>query len=176
MIGDKWIYEPVVTQIRFKAVFSFSGVIGFCTNMKMRQLTSTDRKLLLILKRDARASVTTLASQLGVSRSTVQMSLERLVSSKTIQRFTVDVDSAAGIELIRAVMTVEVQGNLTSSVVKSLKDLPEIVSLYSTNGAWDLVAQIETTSLSDFDGLLRRTREIRGILNTETSILLKTVK
>lgn len=142
----------------------------------MRQLTSTDRKLLLILKRDARASVTTLASQLGVSRSTVQMSLERLVSSKTIQRFTVDVDSAAGIELIRAVMTVEVQGNLTSSVVKSLKDIPEIVSLYSTNGAWDLVAQIETTSLSDFDGLLRRTREIRGILNTETSILLKTVK
>lgn len=142
----------------------------------MRQLTSTDRKLLLILKRDARASITTLAGQLGVSRSTVQMSLERLVSSKTIQRFTVDVDSAAGIELIRAVMTVEVQGNLTSSVVKSLKDIPEIVSLYSTNGAWDLVAQIETTSLSDFDGLLRRTREIRGILNTETSILLKTVK
>lgn len=144
--------------------------------MKMRQLTSTDRKLLLILKRDARASITTLAGQLGVSRSTVQMSLERLVSSNTIQRFTVDVDSAAGIELIRAVMTVEVQGNLTSSVVKSLKDIPEIVSLYSTNGAWDLVAQIETTSLSDFDGLLRRTREIRGILNTETSILLKTVK
>lgn len=142
----------------------------------MRQLTSTDRKLLLILKRDARASITTLAGQLGVSRSTAQMSLERLVSSKTIQRFTVDVDSAAGIELIRAVMTVEVQGNLTSSVVKSLKDIPEIVSLYSTNGAWDLVAQIETTSLSDFDGLLRRTREIRGILNTETSILLKTVK
>lgn len=142
----------------------------------MRQLTSTDRKLLLILKRDARASITTLAGQLGVSRSTVQMSLERLVSSNTIQRFTVDVDSAAGIELIRAVMTVEVQGNLTSSVVKSLKDIPEIVSLYSTNGAWDLVAQIETTSLSDFDGLLRRTREIRGILNTETSILLKTVK
>lgn len=142
----------------------------------MRQLTSTDKKLLLILKRDARASITTLAGQLGVSRSTVQMSLERLVSSKTIQRFTVDVDSAAGIELIRAVMTVEVQGNLTSSVVKSLKDIPEIVSLYSTNGAWDLVAQIETTSLSDFDGLLRRTREIRGILNTETSILLKTVK
>ncbi len=142
----------------------------------MRQLTSTDRKLLLILQRDARASITTLAGQLGVSRSTVQMSLERLVSSNTIQRFTVDVDSAAGIELIRAVMTVEVQGNLTSSVVKSLKDIPEIVSLYSTNGAWDLVAQIETTSLSDFDGLLRRTREIRGILNTETSILLKTVK
>lgn len=142
----------------------------------MTHLTLTDRKLLLILKRDARASVTTLARLLGVSRSTVQMSLERLVSSNTIQRFTVDVDSSAGVELIRAVMTIEVQGNLTSSIVKSLKDMPEIVSLYSTNGAWDLVAQIESSSLSDFDGLLRRTREIRGVLNSETSILLKTVK
>jgi len=139
-------------------------------------MTPTDRKLLAILKRDARASVTTLAGQLGVSRSTVQTSIARLVNSQTIQRFTVDVDSSAGLELIRAVMTIEVQGHLTSVIVKSLKKMPEIVSLHSTNGAWDLVAQIETSSLSEFDGLLRQTREIQGILNSETNILLNTVK
>ncbi len=142
----------------------------------MPELTSTDRNLLAALKRDARASVTTLAEQLGVSRATVQTSMERLVKSKTIQRFTIDVDSSTGIELIRAIMTIEVQGNLTSSIVQSLKKMPEIVSLHSTNGAWDLVAQIETSSLAEFDGLLRRTREIPGILNSETSILLNTAK
>ncbi len=73
-------------------------------------------------------------------------------------------------------MTIEVQGNLTSSIVKTLKKMPEIVSLHSTNGAWDLVAQIETSNLPEFDGLLRRTREIAGILNSETSILLNTAK
>ncbi len=142
----------------------------------MPELTSTDRNLLAALKRDARASVTTLAEQLGVSRATVQTSMERLVKSNTIQRFTIDVDSSTGVELIRAVMTIEVQGNLTSSIVQSLKKMPEIVSLHSTNGAWDLVAQIETSSLVEFDGLLRRTREISGILNSETSILLNTAK
>ena len=142
----------------------------------MIDLSPTDRKLLAALTRDARASVTTLASQIGVSRATVQTSMDRLMTSNTIQRFTIDVDPGAGGELVRAVMTIEVQGNLTSAVVRALNKMPEVVSLHSTNGAWDLVAQIETTSLADFDGLLRRTREIPGILNSETSLLLTTAK
>ncbi len=138
----------------------------------MSELTSNDRKLLAALKRNGRASVTTLAHQIGVSRATVQTSMERLTNSGTIQRFTVDVDASNSGELVRAVMTIEVQGNLTSSIVKTLKSMPQIISLHSTNGAWDLVAQIETSSLPEFDALLRRTREIPGILNSETSILL----
>ena len=142
----------------------------------MAGLTATDKKLLGILKRDARASVTTLAEQLGVSRATVQTSMDRLIESNTIQRFTVDIDNSAGGEIIRAVMTIEVQGHMTSSIVKSLRKMPEIVSLHTTNGAWDLVAQIETISLLEFDELLRRAREISGILNSETSILLNSAK
>lgn len=142
----------------------------------MANLTPTDRKLLAALKRDARASVTTLAHQLKVSRATIQTSMERLVRSRTIRRFTIDVDSGADGDLIRAVMSIEVQGNMTSTVVRALRLMPEIVSLHSTNGAWDLVAQIETSSLPEFDVLLRRTREIPGILNSETSLLLNTAK
>lgn len=142
----------------------------------MSELTVTDRKLLAFLKRDARASITTLAQHLGVSRATVQTSMERLVNSNTIERFTIDVNSSAGGELIRAIMSIEVQGNLTSAIVKSLKKMPEIISLHTTNGTWDLVAHIETSTLIEFDGLLRRTREIVGILNSETSILLNTAK
>lgn len=142
----------------------------------MNDLTTTDRKLLVLLKQDARASITTMAQQLGVSRATVQTSLERLQRSNVIRKFTIDVDVRAGLDLIRAVMTIEVQGNLTSSIIKTLKKMPEIVGLHSTNGSWDLVAQIETSSLQEFDGLLRRTREISGILNSETSILLNTAK
>lgn len=142
----------------------------------MAGLTATDSKLLAILKRDARASITTLAEQLGVSRATVQTSMDRLTETNVIQRFTIDIDSSAGREVICAVMTIEVQGHLTSSIVKSLKRMPEIVSLHTTNGSWDLVAYIETISLLEFDKLLRRAREISGILNSETSILLNSAK
>ena len=139
-------------------------------------LTNTDRKLLLALKQDARASVTALAGQIGVARATVQASIKRLVDSGIIQRFTIDIDSGAERELVQAIMTIEVQGILTSKVISSLRRMPEIISLHSTNGSWDLVAQIETPNLVAFDMLLRRTREIEGILNTKTSILLNIAK
>lgn len=138
----------------------------------MTDLTPSDRKVLAALIRDARAPVTKLAQELGLSRATVQASIDRLVKEQVIQRFTVEIDPSAGAEAIRAVTTIKVEGNLTSAVVRTLNRTPEVVLLHSTNGAWDLVAQIEATSLADFDRVLRICREIPGILSSETSILL----
>ena len=139
------------------------------------ELTHTDRKLLLALKKDSRASVTTLSGEIGVARATIQASIKRLVEAGVIQRFTIDIDPLTERDLVRAVMSIEVQGVMTSTVIRALKRMPEIISLHSTNGIWDLVAQIETPDLMSFDLLLRRTREIEGILNTQTSILLNAV-
>ncbi|MEM6409377.1 MAG: Lrp/AsnC family transcriptional regulator [Pseudomonadota bacterium] len=138
----------------------------------MIDLTPSDRKVLAALTRDARAPVTKLAQELGLSRATIQASIDRLVTERVIQRFTVEIDPSAGAEAIRAVTTIKVEGNLTSAVVRTLNRMPEVVLLHSTNGAWDLVAQIEATSLADFDRVLRICREIPGILSSETSILL----
>lgn len=139
------------------------------------ELTHTDRKLLLALKKDSRASVTTLSGEIGVARATIQASIKRLVETGVIQRFTIDIDPLTERDLVRAVMSIEVQGVMTSTVIRALKRMPEIISLHSTNGIWDLVAQIETPDLMSFDLLSRRTREIEGILNTQTSILLNAV-
>jgi DNA-binding Lrp family transcriptional regulator len=89
-----------------------------------------------------------------------------------IQRFTIDVDAAAELEVIRAVMMIELEGGLAKTVIRTLQRQAEIVSLYTTNGTWDLVANIETHSLQQFDQVLREVREIKGVLNSETSILL----
>ena len=138
-------------------------------------LTLQDRKLLAALKQDSRASITSLAQALGQSRATVQARLDRLIHSGVIQRFTIDVDAAADADMIRAVMMIELEGVLTRSVIRTLKSMPAIVSLHSTNGTWDLVAQIETVNLPEFDRVLREIREIKGVLNSETSLLLNAV-
>ncbi len=136
------------------------------------ELSQVDRQLLSVLKNDSRASVTTLASTLGVSRNTVQTRLERLVAGSIIRRFTIEVDSSVEENLVRAVMMVEIEGARARSVTAALKRIPEVASLHTTNGSWDLVAQIEAGSLADFDRILREVREIRGVLNSETSLLL----
>ncbi len=140
----------------------------------MTELNATDRRILSALKKDSRASVTTLAGQLSVSRATIQTRMERLVATGTIRRFTIDVDAHGEADVVNAVMLIELQGNLARSVVSVLRRMPEIVSLHTTNGTWDLVAQIETADLAGFDRVLREVREVSGVLNSETCILLNT--
>lgn len=72
-------------------------------------------------------------------------------------------------------MMIEVMGRSTTAVIRPPRGLPELHSLHTTNGAWDLIAEIRASSLSDFDRALREVRTIDGVLNSETSILLSSV-
>ena len=135
-------------------------------------LDDLDRRLITHLKNDGRASITTLAGLLKASRATGKARISRLMRSGTIRRFTIELDGKGAGDLIHAVMMIELQGNLARQVVANLRKMPQIVSLHSTNGAWDLVARVETLSLADFDGVLREVREIKGVLNSETCLLL----
>lgn len=142
----------------------------------MTDLTATDRLLITALKQNARASVTTLAALLGVSRATAQTRLDRLVASGVIRRFTIELDAIGVADVVRAVMLIEVQGPRARAVTRVLRAIPEIVSLHTTNGAWDLVAHVETGNLPEFDRILRVVREITGVLNSETCLLLDSAK
>lgn len=78
-------------------------------------------------------------------------------------------------ETVKAMMMIEVTGKSTSQVIRKLRGIPQLIKLHTTNGAWDLVAEIHTTSLREFDEVLRQVREIDGILNSETSVLLSSL-
>lgn len=135
-------------------------------------LDTTDRALLSALRADGRASTTALAAGLGVSRATVQARLQRLRDSGVIKRFTVEIALSTGDDPVAAVMLIALKGAMSRAVIRQLRKMPEIVSLHSTNGGWDLVARIETADLMRFDGVLREVREIPGVVNSETCLLL----
>jgi len=77
---------------------------------------------------------------------------------------------------IGALMSIAVQGNRGAEVVKVLRGHPNVASIHSTNGRWDLVAELHADSLEHFDRVLGAIRLIDGIASTETSILLSTHK
>jgi DNA-binding Lrp family transcriptional regulator len=142
---------------------------------KMFNIDETDRKILNHLKVDGRASITTLAGELGLARGTVQSHLTQLIENRAIKRFTIELNSIETDELVRAVMMIEVRGNTANSVQKALQRMPEINSLHRTCGVWDIVIQLETTSLYNFDGVLARIRELPGVANSETCPLLRRI-
>lgn len=135
-------------------------------------MDETDRRLLALLKRDGRASISDLSRTLGVSRGTVQNRIDRLVRDGIIAGFTVKVTGAQDMHMVRAMMLVEITGQKTQAVIKALRDVPEIRALYSTHGSWDLVAEIEAANLAEFDVMLRHVRAMDGVSKTETSLLM----
>jgi DNA-binding Lrp family transcriptional regulator len=144
-------------------------------NRKPYLLDAIDKELVAILKSDARAPVAKLAKILGVSRGTVQNRLDRLISSGAILGFTIRAHEQIETDAIKAVMMIEVVGKSTTQVIQKLRGIPQLLKMHTTNGAWDLVAEIQTSNLQEFDLVLREVRAIDGVLNSETSILLSSV-
>ncbi|WP_282026930.1 Lrp/AsnC family transcriptional regulator [Limimaricola cinnabarinus] len=138
----------------------------------MTQLDPTDRRLLAALQQDARMPVVALAAELGLSRATVSARIERLRASGAIRRFTIELGAPDADDMVRAVMLIELQGPQARGVAARLRRMRQVSELHSTNGAWDLVARIEAASLSEFDRVLGDIREIPGVLNSETCLLL----
>jgi DNA-binding Lrp family transcriptional regulator len=132
-----------------------------------------DRRLIACLRDDARAPTTALAKALGVSRATVQSRIDRLRSSGILLGFTVRLQPEAFADRIRALTSIEVEGPRSEAVLKGLRAIPAVTAVHTTNGRWDLVAELETVTLEEFSHALDAIRAIPGIATTETSLLLK---
>jgi DNA-binding Lrp family transcriptional regulator len=139
-----------------------------------QQLDKIDQQLIGLLRQNARAPVAFLSKKLGVSRATVQNRMARLEKSKTITGYSIIVNSSTNDSLsaVRAMMSIELEGNVFQSVSRRIKQEPAIIAIHSTNGRWDMVIEIKAGSLSDFDAVLKRVRSIDGIANSETNIFL----
>ncbi len=139
-------------------------------------MDATDQQLLSLLRKDARASIATLAQKLGVSRGTVTNRITRLEDAGIIVGYTVRLRPDAEPNEIRAWMSIAVEGNETRAVIASLLGEPGVASLHDTNGRWDLLAELRAANLSELSQVLERIRLVRGISSTETSIHLQTYR
>lgn len=139
-------------------------------------MDDTDRKLIALLRENARTPVATLARKLNVARGTVQNRLSRLEDDGTIVGYTVRLRPHVEEQRIRALMTVVVEGNRTEAVIRALRGEPAVSALHTTNGRWDIVAELRADSLEEFDRVLARIRLLQGVSSTETSLLLSAHK
>jgi len=147
----------------------------YSADRKPYLIDALDSELIALLREDARLSVSALSKALKVSRGTVQARLDRLLETGAILGFTIRAHEKLEQDVVKAVMLIEVVGKSTSQVIQRLRGIPELVKLHTTNGNWDLMAEIEASNLAEFDRVLGTVRMIDGVLNSETSILLTSV-
>ena len=137
-------------------------------------LDDLDRRLLALLRDNARLPVASLAGILGVSRGTVQNRLDRLQTDGEILGFTVRTRSeiTGPTEGVRAITLIHEQARTSENTLRALREIPEAKTIYTSNGRWDIVMEMQAQSLSELDNALSYIRKLKGVEITETIILL----
>ena len=135
-------------------------------------MNDLDASIIALLKRNARMSVTQMSHELGASRVTIDAHIKKMEQSGVITGYTVTLGAEEFRHNVSGWVMINVDANKEEAAIKKLIAMPEISRLFTTNGRWDLAAEIQTQTLETFDTAISRLRQIPGIKETDTSLLL----
>jgi DNA-binding Lrp family transcriptional regulator len=137
-------------------------------------LSKEDEKLLALLQRDARASISDLARALDLSRTTVQNRLQKLHDNGVIKGFTVELGEHYLSNLVSAHVSIKVRQKLTARTNVELRQMPQIAALYAISGEYDLIAVVQAQTTEQLSHLLDDIGNLEGVERTTSSVILET--
>ena len=137
---------------------------------------ATDRRILLALDADPRATVAQLAQELGLARGTVHARLERLSRPGVLRAASTRVPAERVGLPMRALVTAEVDQGEFTGMVEDLARIPEVVECLGISGENDLLIQVAARDADHVYDITRRIMRCRGIRRTATSIVLRELR
>ncbi|NVK42824.1 MAG: Lrp/AsnC family transcriptional regulator [Oceanospirillaceae bacterium] len=137
-------------------------------------ISKQDYRLIDLLRRNARASVTDLARALDLSRSTVQNRINRLEATGVIRGYSVDLGGEYSRSLVEAHVSIKVHQKLTAKTNSELEQISQVAQLYSVSGEYDLIAIVQAPSLEELSAVLDEIGNLEGVERTNSSVVLET--
>ena len=145
-----------------------------CSRWRRSLLDKKDELIVAVLREDARVSFVDIAKKVKLSEAAVRRRVANLVSSGAIRRFTVELDEP---ELTGAITYVSVSpSHPTSEVSKKIRGVTGVETIYETTGAFDIAAIIKGPSIAEVNKSVEEIRRLGGVLNTNTTIILRTIR
>lgn len=140
----------------------------------VKDINSTDRRLLALLQMNARESVAALARKLGVARTTVQERITRLERSGTIVGYAVLMRRDPFEQYVEALVLLSIASRKTKQVIEQLRQYPEIVLCQVASGEYELVCRIRVPHLEDIHPVLEEIEEVPGVERVRSIMMLST--
>ncbi|MCI0562447.1 MAG: Lrp/AsnC family transcriptional regulator [Nitrososphaera sp.] len=142
--------------------------------MSSANIDETDEKIIRILQLDSRKAFVEIANQIGLSESAVRRRVKNLVNHGSIKRFTIELgasDKTSAITLISVSSTAD-----TSAVSGRLMKLTGVEVVYEITGQYDIAAIIAGPAIAEINKCIDDIRKIEGVSDTNTVIILKTMR
>ena len=144
--------------------------------MTQSLLDETNRRILRYLIRDARRPIASLARKLGLSESAVRRRINGLVESGVIQRFTIALDHAKADNPITVLMGVNVGSMPGPKVADALREIDNIVEIYTVTGEFDLILKIICRDIPCFEAIIEQIRDQAFIEKTRSFVVLNKIR
>ena len=141
----------------------------------MERIDNLDKKILLILSKNARIPFKDVAAECGVSRAAIHQRVQRLMEAGVITGSSFDVNpKSLGYTTCTYVGLNLERGSMYKNVVKRIIDIPEIVDCHFTTGPYTMLIKAYARDNEQLMDLLNnRLQTIPGVVSTETLISLE---
>ena len=138
----------------------------------MNTIDKIDEQLIRLIEQNARQSSEILARQLNVSSATVRRRLKKLIDSNVLNIMAIKNPIKMGLS-IAALIGFNIDHALIDSVMKAIRERPDVLFACTTTGRFDAFAFIRCHSNEEFSHLLRNgLTKIEGIKDMETFVCL----
>ncbi len=140
----------------------------------MSRMDTVDRAILDVLRADSRTSIRDVASQVGISRANAYARVKRMVDTKVIRKFTVDVDHAALGLGLSAYVHVRTKQNSWKSFRKKVWELEEAAHVALVTGDFDCVILVRARDADHLRELvLERIQALPEVVATQTVLVFE---
>ncbi|MFB6157595.1 MAG: Lrp/AsnC family transcriptional regulator [Haloferacaceae archaeon] len=128
-----------------------------------------DRRILAILRRDARTPYTEIAEEVGTSEGTVRNRVERMLDEGVIERFTVATRTGNVKAMVEISVAVDVD---TTRVSERMAEWDEVDFVWQVSGEEDIVLVVDAADTGAVNDLITKARELDEVRNTKTRLIL----
>ena len=129
-----------------------------------------DRRILSILRRDARTPYTEIADRVGTSEGTVRNRVDRMTEEGIIERFTVTTRTGN----VKAMIEISVEMNVdTAAVGDRMVEWEEVDFVWQVSGEDDVVLVVDAVDTRAVNELITKAREMDEVKSTKTRLILE---
>ena len=143
-------------------------------------MDKTDRKILILLQRDATLPLTEIAEQVNLSPTPCWKRIKRLESDGILTRRVALLDPAKvnlGVSVFVHIKTSGHNSSWLSDFAQTVASFPEVAELYRMSGEWDYLLRVVVSDIQAFDVFYKKLIDsVDGLSNVTSSFAMEQIK
>ncbi|AWB43952.1 AsnC family transcriptional regulator [Paenibacillus sp. CAA11] len=147
----------------------------------MKEVSELKRKVLDLLREDARYTPELLATMLGVTAEEVKKAIAELEEDHIIVKYATAInESKLDDEKVTSLIEVQItpeRGRGFDAIAERVYLFPQVKSVYLMSGAYDLLVEVEGRNLKEVASFVSdKLSTLESVLSTKTHFILKKYK